>query len=55
MVIEYRFYVDFFGLSFGRPRRPNSTGKKENKKLDLQHHWKLETIDCVYFILFLDK
>ena len=43
-------------MSFGRRRRPKRTGKeqgkKENKKLDLQNHWKLETIDCVYFILF---
>ena len=46
MVIEYRFHVDFVGLSFGRRRCPKSSrkeqGKKENKKLDLQHHWKLQ-------------
>ena len=60
MVIEYRFHVDFVGLSFGHRRCPKSSGKeqgkKQNKKLDLQHHWKLETKDYLfYFILFLDK
>ena len=32
MVIEYRFHVDFVGLSFDRRRRPKSTGKEHGKK-----------------------